>query len=471
MKNILLLDHERSICHGFFRMKPMKLKKNKNFSADSVNGEMFLVGLSTAILAAMTMCDLISVRYYYPDVLNQENYEKMRKEIISHLESAMSASGFDKMEECFDEMEAINLNDYSKYELLFSGLLLNHPDIKFGGDSPNLLKESMEKALDKCKEAALTPVCQIASRLSEMAIFDCRIPSPLNDPSFKDIRRFAQMLRIYWEICRSIFLIQINAGIYFTPHPLLKLIVNMRERLDACFEQFNTFNDTNDVKDIVDGLFDELLSGDPDGFSAVPEGANELIQKVDVFAEQTRLNLGSNKYPLTGEEESFIELAKKDVTKYDKKVKKTEAHLWKNANMLRLRNENDTKKADQNNFFPTPKGATWGDVTIRFVDGHTVAVSVGDGWIRCNYTQMGMVNKKNGHFTKQWKLLQKFAESKGEIDWNSPYANDRVKKQKQELSKHLRNFFCMDDDPIEYVKKDKGYRCRFRILPEDGDDY
>ena len=448
----------------------MKLKKNKHFSADSVNGEMFLVALSTAILAAMTMRNLISIRYYYPDVLNQEDYEKMRKEIISHLESAMSTSGFDKMEGCFDEMEAINLNDYNKYELLFSELLLNHPDLKFGGDSPNILKESMEKALDKCKEAALTPVCQIASRLSEMAIFDCRIPSPLNDPSFKDIRRFAQMLRIYWEICRPIFLIQINAGIYFTPHPLLKMIVNMRERLDVCFEQLNTFNDSNDVKDIIDSLFDELLSGEPDGFSAVPEWANELIQKVDVFAERTRLDLGSNKYPLTGEEESFIELAKEAVAEYDKKVKKTEAHLWKNANLSGLRNENDTKKADQNNFFPTPKGTTWKDVTIRFVDGHTVAISVGDGWIHYNYAQMGMLNKKNGNFTEQWKLLQGFADSKGEIDWNTPYANVRVKKQKQELSKRLRFFFRMDDDPIEYVKKKKAYRCRFWIFPDNVDE-
>ena len=46
-----------------------------------------------------------------------------------------------------------------------------------------------------------------------------------------------------------------------------------------------------------------------------------------------------------------------------------------------------------------------------------------------------------------------------------------MKKQKQELSKHLREFFRLDDDPIEWVKDTKTYRCKFRILPEGAEVY
>jgi hypothetical protein len=86
---------------------------------------------------------------------------------------------------------------------------------------------------------------------------------------------------------------------------------------------------------------------------------------------------------------------------------------------------------------------------------------------------MGMYSKKNGDRTVQWKLLLDFAENRGEIDKNSrketPY--HFLKKRKQELSKCLRDFFRLDGEPIEWIKGEKCYRCRFRIFPEGADEY
>ena len=116
--------------------------------------------------------------------------------------------------------------------------------------------------------------------------------------------------------------------------------------------------------------------------------------------------------------------------------------------------------------FRTPPGSSWSDVSIRFMDGHTVSVQVKSEHKVCNYTQMGMANRKNGDPTKQWTLLERFADSRGEIDWHSSHAALNVKKQKQELSKRLREFFGIEDDPIEWVKDTRGYyRCKFTILP------
>ena len=123
-------------------------------------------------------------------------------------------------------------------------------------------------------------------------------------------------------------------------------------------------------------------------------------------------------------------------------------------------------------FFPTPPDATWGDVAIRFVDGHTVSVQVKSEQGVFNYTQMGMANRKNGDPTQQWKLLEGFSNSQGQIGWHGSYAGTKVKKQKQELSKRLREFFRIDEDPIEWVKDTGGYyRCKFGILPIGGDEY
>jgi hypothetical protein len=122
-------------------------------------------------------------------------------------------------------------------------------------------------------------------------------------------------------------------------------------------------------------------------------------------------------------------------------------------------------------FFPTPPGTTWPQIKIQFRDGHTVTIWAGNQSGRYTYTQMGMASRKNGNPTEQWKLLEGFANSRGQIDWHSRYASDKLKKQKQELSKHLREFFRLDDDPIEWVKDTKTYRCKFRILPEGAEVY
>jgi hypothetical protein len=129
------------------------------------------------------------------------------------------------------------------------------------------------------------------------------------------------------------------------------------------------------------------------------------------------------------------------------------------------------RKTESKVFFPAPKGTIWENINIRFVDGHTVTIRVGDQAGRFNYTQMGMANKKNTKFTKQWELFMLFAKGKGRLDWSSSDAHFRWKKQKEQLSKRLSEFFHLEDDPIRWEKNEKAYRCRFRILPEGEEDY
>ncbi|MEQ8789506.1 MAG: hypothetical protein RIC55_24645 [Pirellulaceae bacterium] len=117
-------------------------------------------------------------------------------------------------------------------------------------------------------------------------------------------------------------------------------------------------------------------------------------------------------------------------------------------------------------FFPTPSNARWGDLRIRFVDGHTVAVSVGEVSRTLHYAQMGMANKKNAKPTVRWDLLYSFAKGYGTLAWNHPDANRKNQKRRESLTRDLTRFFRIEGDPIAYDKDGKGWRTLFTIEPD-----
>ena len=123
--------------------------------------------------------------------------------------------------------------------------------------------------------------------------------------------------------------------------------------------------------------------------------------------------------------------------------------------------------------FDTPPGISWGGIKIKFVDGHTVSIHTKKSHGRYNYTQMGMANTRNGNPTVHWTLLRDFAENRGVIDNSSPKDTPfhHMPKRKQDLSKKLRQFFRLDDDPIEYLKEEGCYKCHFDIKPEGEEEY
>ncbi len=118
-------------------------------------------------------------------------------------------------------------------------------------------------------------------------------------------------------------------------------------------------------------------------------------------------------------------------------------------------------------FFPTPPDAAWSDVSIRFIDGHTVSVQVKSERKVCNYTQMGMANRKNGNPTVEWALLSVFADERGILDWSSSHAHRRNQKRRENLASNLRGFFRIEGDPFGLTDDGKGWEARFRISPED----
>jgi len=114
--------------------------------------------------------------------------------------------------------------------------------------------------------------------------------------------------------------------------------------------------------------------------------------------------------------------------------------------------------------FPTPAGAGWSDVSIRFTDGHTVLVRVRDIHRTVNYTQMGMNDARSGRPDQQWGLMQTFAQNRGLLTWDLPGAHPKNQKRKEVLASNLKAFMRLADDPFEIVPG--GWRAKFGIEPD-----
>lgn len=118
-------------------------------------------------------------------------------------------------------------------------------------------------------------------------------------------------------------------------------------------------------------------------------------------------------------------------------------------------------------FFPAPPNTTWADVKMKFIDGETVSIKVGDVTRKCLFSELGMVDGRNKKANLQWKLLQDFAKGFGTMTWKNPAADRKNQKRREYLARDLKAFFRIDGDPIVLTNDKKGWRTVFCLEPED----
>lgn len=111
--------------------------------------------------------------------------------------------------------------------------------------------------------------------------------------------------------------------------------------------------------------------------------------------------------------------------------------------------------------FPTPDGSRWEDVSLRFIDGETLSITVKDVSKRFLFSEMGMSDGRNKKPTKQWRLLESFAKERGYLDWDSSDADRRNQKRRENLARDLSQFFGIKEDP--FVAEGNGWRARFSV--------
>lgn len=115
---------------------------------------------------------------------------------------------------------------------------------------------------------------------------------------------------------------------------------------------------------------------------------------------------------------------------------------------------------------PLPPGTTWEAITIKFLDGHTVKITVAGEVHKRDFTEMGFRDERTMNPNKQWELLRDIADDHGQIDWNSPKASPAVRSRKKSLADKLREYFGIDEDPFNDYRQEKAYRIRLTLVPE-----
>ncbi|MDC1205344.1 hypothetical protein N8083_00655 [Candidatus Pacebacteria bacterium] len=115
-----------------------------------------------------------------------------------------------------------------------------------------------------------------------------------------------------------------------------------------------------------------------------------------------------------------------------------------------------------------PDETAWEDVQMRFIDPHNVFIEIPKHDVRLtvSYNEMGLWDGRTKLPNAQWTVLRNLATFNGEIAWNTPVANDNVKKQKQLLSKALKRYFNIDSDPFCVYQKEKAYRLKMTLIPD-----
>jgi hypothetical protein len=116
-----------------------------------------------------------------------------------------------------------------------------------------------------------------------------------------------------------------------------------------------------------------------------------------------------------------------------------------------------------------PRPEAWRDVRLRFHDGETLSIKVGDADRKLiSYFEIGLATKRKKPDV-QWQMLRRL----GEAENGTLYKRDShqrkaqaVKMQIQRLSKALKSFFGIEAPPITAVDRKTGWKTAFIVEPE-----
>lgn len=296
------------------------------------------VSLAEAVISSLALRDLYGIRRLYPEALSVGDAKEIHRLLVEHLNTGLDDSRFDAIREnlycepCFDDslMEG-------KPSLIFATLVAQCPTVQIMGDSEKAIAESIDQGVKWCHERCDRKLQDLLQELFEIKIYDCIIPSPQDELIFADTRRSLQLLRSYGELCRSVILHQMGALVGFHSHPLLRLLVNLRSRIEFYFDRLSGHEGVEQAKDSVDILMEIVMSSEPDDLSAVPEWSRQKVQIVDTFLEKVRLQYGSKTFSLTHEEDVFFRHAEEAIHQYHERVETTGSRMIEKA----------SKRADQ----------------------------------------------------------------------------------------------------------------------------
>lgn len=109
---------------------------------------------------------------------------------------------------------------------------------------------------------------------------------------------------------------------------------------------------------------------------------------------------------------------------------------------------------------------SWENIVIKFKDRHNVEIVAGEDIYVANYKEMGFEDSRKLKPNIQWIFLEVLSKNHGGVTRKESHSADNLKKQKQLLSKKLKEYFDINKDPFYRFSKKNGYQIKVTLVPE-----
>lgn len=283
------------------------------------------VSVADVVILFMVARDLVRIRREYPDVLSEDEHKAWLDQLLTRVGAMLTQPGFEVVLTLMKAPVFLEADLSESLGVLMSMSLLVHPEMPAPTGTPAEIKQAVEKTMSTCQATASPPVQEEISRLANLMVVSCRCPTGSSVKEFADPARFVQMLHRYWMLASAMVLTQATVHVGFSPHPLLHLIENLRDRLSTCFSKVFHLDGAGEAQQTCNQLVGLLTEGDIDDLAAVPEWTDGELQKVERFIARARLKVGSRVFELTAAEEFFIEHSEHLIAEHEKRCRE----VWK----------------------------------------------------------------------------------------------------------------------------------------------
>lgn len=158
------------------------------------------------------------------------------------------------------------------------------------------------------------------------------------------------------------------------------------------------------------------------------------------------------------------EVIQSQIALHSETIRKGIVHPKSLLGMIVAGSSREVTVVDSTRRFPTPAGISWEGIEIQLVSRDSVLIRAGSVSKRYHGFDMGFRDARRvDMLNSQWELLESLAESNGSFDWQSKGLKRSTQKRVEELSKTLKKFFGIKENPLHRYKKGVGWVARFSI--------
>jgi hypothetical protein len=258
------------------------------------------LALATVAHAALGLRALVRSEMYYPSVLGREEVGTLRESLRSEMCIGLTFEPFKLSEQQLRELAAQKHPEFM-IDVALAGVLSWLQELE------NVTLEHSEAAIAALAEHATPTLRRLRTQLEELLVYDCMMPVLTRGDEAFERRRTFWILRKYWESYRGIAVSCGTRMVAIAPHPMSRLIDNLRERIRKGMAALGD--------DELQGRIEAVLQMpfDSDMLDMFSEYVLPSLMEADAAVDRAGLAYGSGPLDLTPAEGLFLERIEGDL--------------------------------------------------------------------------------------------------------------------------------------------------------------